>query len=275
MQHYLNNPSARSGFRLWYLFILLTLLAGCSTSSGVIALRDAQDLFNEASLETIANYNALANEQFPAASPEKKYEKVVEIVDQKVLKQVKRNDLKVNAYALSAYSHWRLGKYKDAKIVAEEGINLYRAAGLNTNRREYGMLLIVGGLATHSIAYKDYQAKKKKDDFLSPQDARKITSDMNVSLEKIDGINKKINHNEPIAIYANQQQMRIIKNILDVWGDVKKKEDRREPISKWSRKANIIWETYLPEDDYPGKPGMDVLHNRINELREAVSSGHE
>lgn len=263
-------------FRLLSWLILFALLtpAGClGPIKGTIALRDAQDLFNEASMEADAQYKNTVQgqdvEALPPPSPDEKYQKVVEIIEGEVLGNVTRDDLKVNAYAIAAFAHWRLGNYVKAKNTAEAGLDLYKRSGLVTNRRDYGMLLILGGLVKHSEAYREYKAKKAQVAFLSPADAEHFAQSMKEAIDKIDRINLEIDKDEPIAVYANQQQLRIIKNILDVWENVQRKEDGKEAICDWSDKAHTIWETKFPAGDYPAKTHVDDLNQTIRNLREA------
>lgn len=261
-------------FRLlsWLILVALLIAAGClGPIKGTIALRDAQDLFNEASMEAYAQYENTVQgqdvEALPPASPREKYQKVVETIEGQVLGNVTRDDLKVNAHAIAAFAYWRMGNYAKAKNTAEAGFDLYKRSGLVTNRRDYGMLLILGGLVKHSEAYRDYQAKKAQVAFLSPADAENVTQSMKEAIDKIDKINLEIDKNKPIAVYANQQQLRIIKNILHVWESVQRPEDGKEAICDWCNKANTIWETKFPEGDYPAKTHVEDLNQAIQELR--------
>jgi hypothetical protein len=263
-------------FRLLSWLTLFALLAsvGCpGPIKGAIALRDAQDLFNEASIESYAQYKNTVQgqdvEALPPTSPREKYQKVVEIIEGQVLGNVTRDDFKVNAHAIAAFAHWRMGNYAKAKNTAEAGLDLYKRSGLITNRRDYGMLLILGGLVKHSEAYRDYQAKKAQVAFLSPADAENFAQSMKEAIDKIEKINLEIDKNEPIAVYANQQQLRIIKNILHVWESVQRQEDGKEAICDWVNKADTIWKKRFPEEDYPAKTLVDDLNQEIQELRRA------
>ena len=198
-------------YRLLFWIVVTVLLAstGClGPVRGTIALRDAQDLFNEASLETIEQYKKVVKEQdieaLPPVSPHEKYQQVVEIIAGRVLPDISREDLKVNAHAIAAYAHWRLGNFKEAKNTAEAGLDLYKRSKMVTNRRDYGMLLILGGLVKHSEAYRDFQAKKNQAAFLTQDTAEDITKSMQEALNKIDKINQVMNKDEPITVYANQ-----------------------------------------------------------------------
>jgi hypothetical protein len=260
--------------RLLFGIVVTVLLAssGClGPVRGTIALRDAQDLFNEASLETIEQYKKVVKDQnveaLPPVSPHEKYQQVVEIIEGRVLPDVSRKDLKVNAYAIAAYAHWRLGNFKEAKITAEAGVHLCKSSGLATNRRDYGMLLILGGLVDYTEAFREYQTKKDQVAFLTPAEAKGITESMQKALNKIDKINREMDRNEPIVIYANQQQLRIIKNILHVWGSLKRKIEREKEICFWSARAFDIIQTKLPIEDYPAKPHVDKLQQDIEKLK--------
>jgi hypothetical protein len=138
---------------------------------------------------------------------------------------------------------------------------------LATNRRDYGMLLILGGLVEYTEAFREYQWKKDQMAFLTQSDAENITKTMQEALKKINKINGKMDINEPIVIYANQQQLLIIKNILHVWGSLKLKEDREKAICYWSNRALEIMQTNFPKTNYPAKPHVDELSNDIKNLK--------
>jgi tetratricopeptide (TPR) repeat protein len=256
----------------WLVSTFLVVSIGClGPVKGTIALRNAQDLFNEASLETIEEYKQVVKEQdvnaLPPTSPHEKYQQVVEIIERRVLPDVSRNDLKVNAQAIAAYAHWYLGNYTDAKKAAEAGLDLYKRSSLTTNRRDYGMLLILGGLVEYTEAFREYQREKDQVEFLAQSDAEGITKTMQEALNKINKINGEMDIKEPIVIYANQQQLFIIKNIIHVWGSLKVKEDRKKAICYWSNRALEIMQTNFPKTDYPAKPHVDKLKRDIEKLK--------
>jgi hypothetical protein len=145
------------------LLLFLLLVTGCSQATGtgttitpapppvpgpVGSLQKAQDLFNEA----VRSDQPTAD--VPAAALQK-YQQVVGTVENEVLGKVEK-PLEVNAYALLAFSQWRLGNYAKAMQAGETGRHLYETEQMTTNRRDYGMCLMVGGLCTASQTYKEY-----------------------------------------------------------------------------------------------------------------------
>jgi hypothetical protein len=235
-----------------------------------MALREAQATFNEASRETMEQYktqlrNATVETTLPPESPEEKYQRVVYIIDKRVLEKVKRDDLEVTAYALKAFALWRLDEGNQAKIAAVEGLDLYKRTGLTTNRRDYGMLLILGGLVDYTEVYNTYQAKiaEFSASYIPKPDAEEITRSMAAALKKIDVINSKMNRAEPIVVYANYQELRIIRNILDVWEKVRSREDKLGPYCSWFCRGDTICKENFPDKDYPGKDDVKKLRQEI------------
>ena len=236
---------------------------------GTLALREAQDTFNQAALLTNQRYAepfaAKSADMVPPESPQDKYARVVQMVNEDVLNAVDRNDLRVNALALLAFSEWQLKHYDKANVAAETGKDLYERAGLQTNRRDYGMLLILRGLVKHSQSYERYQKSKKENPFLEPQEAQSITESMGEAIKNIDEINTKLDKDEPVVIYANRQQLLIIKNMLDVWGATKSPENFKQPMCLWATRGTRLGSENLPQE-YAIKGDVTQVQNEINKV---------
>ena len=85
---------------------------------------------------------------------------------------------------------------RKANIEAETGKDLYERAGLQTNRRDYGMLLILRGLVKHSQAFERYQKERAKG-FLKIETAESLSQAMAEALDNIDEINARLGKDEP------------------------------------------------------------------------------
>jgi hypothetical protein len=126
----------------WRVMVLLRLMLAfaCSGATcmgpmqGTLALREAQDVFNEAALLTSKRYSepfaVKSTDVVPPESAQEKYARVVQLVYEGVLNALDRDDLRVNAWALLAFSEWQLKHYAKADIAAETGKDLYERAGL-------------------------------------------------------------------------------------------------------------------------------------------------
>jgi hypothetical protein len=251
----------------WLLLGLLT--AGClGPVRGTIALRQAQDAFSEASTLTAKQYAAAVaavdEDGTPPASPDERYREVVDIIDgRKVVDDLDRDDLKVDALALSAFAKWRLRRYDDAVATAERGVDLYRRAGLKTNVRDYGMLLAVRGLVLHSKAM-DRFAAVPPGAFLSAQQATAFAADFEQAQKRLDEVNAEIDRAEPIAVWVNFQALRIAQNATDVWSDVS--PPGKAEICRWTTSAAQLYAQRFPAD-YEMKPRVDALHHKLESAR--------
>jgi hypothetical protein len=254
------------------LSLLLAFACGGATCTGpvqgTIALREAQDVFNEASLLTDKRYAepfaTKSTDVVPPESSQEKYARVVQIVNEQVLDAVDRHDLKVNALALLAFSEWQLKHYDKANVAAETGKDLYERAGLQSNRRDYGMLLILRGLVKHSQAFDRYQ-ELRATRFLTPEEAESISTRMAEALTDVDEINMKFRREEPVAIYANRQQLLIVDNILRVWADTRPPERTMQPRCTWTARGSTLWQEKFP-NDYAIKSEVDQLHDEIKQV---------
>src|SRR5262245_32975071 len=131
------------------------------------------------------------------------------------------------------------------------------------------MLLVIRGLERHSEAWNDFTAKPPNA-FLSVQEAQEIANGMDEGRRRIDEINGEIGPAEPIVIWANYQQLRIVDNALDVWSRVQRREDRQGPTCAWTLEGDRLWWSRFP-GDYPEKARVDALHARLERARAAVA----
>ena len=192
--------------------LLLLLVVACATTNGpglgttVTALKKAQDLFNEA----VKSDQPTAN--VPTASRQK-YQQVVDTVEKEVLGQDNAS-VNVSAYALLAFSQWRLDNSNKAMEAGEKGRRLFETAKLDTNRRDYGMCLIVGGLCAASQTYQDYMNLQ-----VSPtkEQAHKLTGSLEQAMRTIDSANTYLDRQEPIAVYANLWQLALVDSAVRIW----------------------------------------------------------
>jgi hypothetical protein len=272
--------ATRQSWRMMVLLILVLAFA-CSGATcvrpmqGTLALREAQDVFNEAALLTNQRYaepftaNEKSTDVVPPESAQDKYARVVQLVNEEVLNSLDRDDLKINAWALLAFSEWQLKHYGKANIAAETGKDLYERSGLQTNRRDYGMLIILRGLVKHSQAYDSYQAERAKGN-LDMATAERLSQAMAAGLDDIDEINAKLGKDEPVVIYANRQQLLIIDNIMRVWADAQQadkpqQEMVRKQRCEWAAKGLKLWKDRFPEN-YALKKEVDQLGGNLQEV---------
>ncbi len=247
--------------------VAILVLSGCVGHSQ--QLREVQDEFNQANQiqPQPPGPNDLTAEQEAA------FRNIVEKIEKDQLKSVERDDLKVSAYAIDAFSKWRLKEFIAAKVTAEKGLDIYERAGLKSNQRDYGMLLITGGLADYSQAFRDYLAwlRDHPRDFLPETDAAAFSNRIADAMGKIDTINrpdKGLKPDAPIVIYANQQLLLAITGILDIWGHVREFSDQKDPVCHWTAEAETwVQERFPSVDDYPGKARTDDLAQKISAIR--------
>src|SRR5262249_4940877 len=223
-------------------------------------LKEAQGLFNDASAQVV---HADPGAPPPVAVLDQ-YRQVVSIVEKEVLPHTSRDDLKVNALAIDSFSQWRLGDCVQAVNRAEEGINLHQQARLTSNKRDYGMLLVADGLCKHSKAYQTFTSKGPA--LLTPAEAQQITSSMEASLTLIDEINQNLAQDDDIVLWANEQQLQIMKNAMDVWGKVPDAKDRKQPICAWSKRADGFVAARFPPE-FPRKVDVLRLQQTIDNAR--------
>lgn len=275
MRSNLHQVHRRFSYTMLALVVVFLAGGGClGPLQGTMALREAQDTFNQASRETNEQYETALQagyrpEQVPPESPKEKYQRVIDLIDHGVLPHLERDDLRISAYAVKAYACWQIGRDKEAKAVAEEGLDRYARAGLTTNRRDYGMLLILPGLVDYSEAYRAYEDRLKtyQDSYLPLAEARQLTEAMAAALRKIDDINARMPVSEPIVIYANSQQLRIIRNILDVWEKIREPEVRAAAGCEWSCRGEKLWMSRFPGGEFVGKKAVSRQWQEIEPMK--------
>lgn len=254
-------------------FIAALILGGCPKTTN--HLRNVQDEFNRIN----ATFFQAGNPNTLTADQESAYRRIVQKIENEKLKSVDRDDLKVVAYAIDSFSNWRLKNYAAAKAAAEKGLDVFARTGLQSNWRDYGMLVITGGLSGYSETFWDYQnwLREHPNDFLTVNDAAAYTDRMAAAIKKIDAVNqpeKGLTSDDPIVLYANQQQLRVITGILDIWGNVRDDEDQKGPVCHWTKRARILVQERFPSTtDYPGKAQTDELGRKIAEVGQSYQCG--
>lgn len=199
--------------------------------ASVISLKNAQDLFNEA---VKADTQPTAN--VPAAAREK-YQQVVDTVEQKVLGQG-NPAVNMGAYALLAFSQWRLDNFKKAMEAGQEGRQLFEKAKLATNRRDYGMCLIVGGLGAASQTYQEFRSLQ-----VSPTQevAQNLTDRLEQARRDIDSGNTYLDRQEPIAIYANLWQLALVDSAVRIWTSGLPRQVSQPEVCRWLARAEPVF----------------------------------
>jgi hypothetical protein len=265
----------RTGYRTALLTacIAVLILGGCPKTTN--HLRDVQDDFNRVN----PTFFQAADPNTLTADEESAYRQIVQKIETEQLKSVERDDLKVVAYAIDAFSKWRLRDYAAAKATAEKGLDVFARAGLQTNWRDYGLLLITGGLADYSETFWDYQnwLRDHPNDFLPVNDATAYTDRMAAAMKKIDAVNqpeKGLASDVPIVLYANQQQLRVITGILDIWSNVRDDADQKSPVCHWTEQAEMLVSKRFPSTtDYPSKAQTDELEQKISAVGQSYQCG--
>jgi hypothetical protein len=247
------------------LLLLLLLVVGCATTDGtkpstgqqvttppitpqvlasspaaVPSLKKAQDLFNEA---VKSDQPTAVN--VPAASRQK-YQQVVDTVEKEVLGRADAS-VNVSAYALLAFSQWRLDNFGKAMEAGEKGRRLFETAKLATNRRDYGMCLIVGGLCTASQAYKDYHSLQTSP---TQEVAQNLTGRLEQAMRTLDSGNTYLDKQEPIAVYANLWQLALVDSAVRIWTSGLPPEVSQPEVCRWLSRAEPVFAKF-PETGNP------------------------
>jgi len=259
------NSSSRNLLGLNLLFGVLLILAGCSQVTVAVRLKQAQDLFNEASSLTILDENYrdyVEKKDTPHVDGNKfalpsltddamaKYQLVLDLLDDTVFENPALHlNLRINAYALKAVAQWRLRQYKDAIQTAFEGQHLC-AAEPHSNPRDCGMLVIVGGLIVNSETLDRFEALKtqKQSGNFTREESAELAERLEFALDKLDELVSS--SDEPIAIYANQQKLIILGNILDIWSAYSRSDTEQERADVMDKARKICGR--FP-DEYPSK----------------------
>lgn len=100
------------------------------------------------------------------------------------------------------------------------------------------------------------------------EEARQITGAMEGALKEIDTINSKMEAKEPIAIFANFLQLRIIRTILDVWGKVPGSDVKAAAACDWWCKGEKILKTKFPKEHFLEKDIVVELVGEINSFKQ-------
>ena len=257
------------------LLVALLGLAGCQTLpttgppptvgpitevAGGVALQKAQNDFDEASKQMISG------EKIPAEA-RAKYQRVVDTVEKQVLPQVTRDDLKVTAYALDAFSRWQLADYIGAMNTAEKGRNLCKGAA--TNPRDCAMLQMVEGLVVASQAYEKYNNPPPPT--MSQEQMKDFANRMEAALHGINAINGALDPKDPLSIFANQWQLMIIRKATDAWYTYFRKDAAvwKPEVLKWLSRADQVLKKF-PAPPYINQDRTLKLQKELGGLKKRV-----
>lgn len=268
------------------LLLLLLLVAGCTTTDGtkpstgqqvttppstpqvpesrpaaVISLKKAQDLFNEA----VKSDQPTAN--VPAASRQK-YQQVVDMVEKEVLGQGNAS-LNVSAYALLAFSRWRLDNFGKAMEAGEKGRRLFETAKLATNRRDYGMCLMAGGLSAASQTYKEYLSLPASP---TQEVAQNLTGRLEQAMRTIDTGNTYLDRQEPIALYANLWQLALVDSAVRIWTSGLPRQVSQPQVCRWLARAEPVF-AKIPETGNPWQRITLDYKNKFEKKKQAECQG--
>jgi len=250
------------------LIILLILGAGCFpkkvvVGEGVSSLEKAQSLFNEAGGVDRPSV------EVPAASLQK-YQQVVNTIEQEVLGKVNK-PLEVKAFALLAFSQWRLGNYDKAMDAANRGRQLYETQNLTTTPREYGMCLIVGGLCLTTQTYKEFENLQGPP---SKELRQSLTARLEQARQSIDAINSKLDPREDIVVYANQWQLAIIDAAIRIWtSEGLTREVWQTDVCRWLSRADPVFAKF-PATPYPQQNTTRTYKNKFERRQKEYCQGH-
>jgi hypothetical protein len=252
------------------LLIFAVLAVGCFPKNGVVgpgkegvaSLEKAQNLFNEAGgLDRPAI-------EVPAASLQKN-QQVVNIIEQEVLGKVNK-PLEVKAYALLAFSQWRLGNYDKAMDAGNRGRQLYETQNLTTPPREYGMCLIVGGLCLTSQTYKEFENLQGPP---SKELRRSLAARLEQARQSIDAINSRLDPRDDIVIYANQWQLAIIDAAVRIWTSEGLTREVWQPeVCRWLSLAGQVFAKF-PASPYPQENTTRIYKNKFERRQKEYCQG--
>ena len=263
---------------LGFILLLLLLAAGCTpavgpgsqtgSSPGLIpqvaaapSLDEAQKLFNAAGG---LDQPAL---DVPAASLEK-YKQVVDTVEKKVLGKVAK-PLEVNAYALLAFSQWRLRAYAKAMEAGAKGRQIYETEQVSTNPRGYGMCLMVGGLCLASQTYQEY---KNLPGPPTEDQAQSLTRRLQQAMQAIDSVNSKLDRGADITVYANQWQLALVDAAVRIWTSGLPREVWQPEVCRWLGRAETVLAKF-PDTAYPRQSLTLTYKNKFERLKQAECQG--
>jgi hypothetical protein len=265
---------------LGLLLVSLLVLAGCQTVqkpdisttqgttpttplnevAGADALRKAQNDFNEAARQL------KPGEKIPAEA-RAKYQQVVNIVENQVLPNVSRNDLKVTAYALESFAKWQLADDTNAISTANQGKRL--CEGVATNPRDCAMLQMVGGLVVASQAYTKY----KDAPTLSQDQVKDFSNRMEAALNEINAVNRFGDRRDLITIYANQWQLMIVREATNFWYTYFRQDATvwKPEVLKWLSRADQVLKKF-PDPPYPNQDLTLALKEEFARLKKKAEA---
>jgi hypothetical protein len=284
IRHPLSHPF-RLGRSLAFLLLCVLLLAGCPPTTGtrlpsgqqtkaqvvepqvtgsslaaVRSLEKAQNLFNE----------AVKSDQPTVDTPSaalQKYSQVVELVN----KNMGALDAsgKVSAYALLAFSQWRLGNYAKAMEAGNAGRHIFETEKLTGNRRDYGMCLTVGGLSVASQTYKEYENLRAP---VTKELAQNLTGRLEQAMRAIDAGNAYLDRREDIAVYTNLWQLALVDAAVRIWTSGPPPEVARPEICRWLDRANPVFARF-PDTAYPWQTLIETYRKKFEQKKKADCQG--
>ena len=264
------HPKAPVCQGLIALLLLLILVTGCPTkpvrvvepAGGAASLEKAQTIFNEAGA---LDQPSVA---VPAAALQK-FQQVVDIIEKEVLGKVKK-PLEMNAYALLAFSQWRLGNYAKAMEAGNRGRQLYETEKLTTNRRDYGMCLIAGGLCEFSQTYKEFENLQGPP---SRELRQSLAGRMEQAMRSINAINGQLDPREDIVVYANQWQLGIIDAVINIWMSEGLTQEAWQPeVCRWLGRADPVFAKF-PATPYPRENTTLTYKKEFERLKKKYCPG--
>jgi len=259
------------------LLLILLLVAGCPlpgpapqpgpqpepkpSLQGGISLKKSQDLFNEAVKTDQPTVNV------PAASRQK-YQQVVDTLEKEVLGKVNKS-LEVNAYALQAFSQWRLGNYAKAMEAGDRGRQVFETEKMPGNRRDYGMCLIVGGLCAASQTYKEYENLQAP---VTKELAQNLTGRLEQAMRAIDSGNAYLDRQEDIAVYANLWQLALVDAAVRIWTSGLPRQVSRPEVCRWLGRADSVFAKF-PNAAYHWRNLTETYKKKFEQKKKAECQG--
>jgi hypothetical protein len=260
------------------LLLLLLLVTGCPQATGpgtaitpppppipgigaVASLENAQNLFNEAVRSDQPTVDV------PAVSLQK-YQQVVDTVEKEVLGKVKK-PLEVGAYALLAFSQWRRENYAKAMEAGNRGRQLFETEKPDTNRRDYGMCLMVGGLCAASQAYKEYENLQAP---MTKELAQNLTGRLEQAMRAIDSGNAYWDRLDDIAVYANLWQLALVDAAVRIWTSGLPREVSQPEVCRWLGRAEPVLAKF-PDTTYRWQNLTVTYKNKFEQKKKAECQG--
>jgi hypothetical protein len=203
----------------------------------------------------------------PAAARQK-YQQVVEIIAPEVLGKLDASG-DVSAYALQAFSQWRLGNYAKAMEAGNAGRQTLETEKLAGNRRDYGMCLMVGGLSAASQTYQEYE------NFQAPMTkelAQNLSRRLEQAMRAIDSGNAYLNQQEDIVIYANLWQLALVDAAVRIWTSGLPRDVSRPEVCRWLGRADPVFAKF-PQAVYRWRNLTDTYKNKFAQKKQAECQG--